>query len=144
MKTILIVDDSRFLRLMNERALAKAGYAVVSAADGETALRLAREQVPDLILLDMLLPNLTGLDVLLSLRRSTLTTCIPIIVLSSLPQSNEARLKRDGATAYFDKSTLGLLQGPDLLIKMVKTILGDIPQDSSAPTSGRMLSKPRA
>ena len=56
MTKILLVEDSKFLRLTAERALARAGYEVSSAADGEEALRMAREKLPDLILLDMLLP----------------------------------------------------------------------------------------
>ena len=51
---ILLVEDSRFLRLINERTLVKAGYDVISAEDGEEALRYTKEQKPDLILLDLL------------------------------------------------------------------------------------------
>ena len=125
MRTILLVEDSRFLRLMNERALTRAGYAVLTAADGEEALRMAGETPFDLVLLDMLLPKLGGPQVLRALRKNALTASIPIIVLSSLPQSNESRLKQEGATAYFDKSTLGLHQDPEALIKIVRSILGD-------------------
>jgi CheY-like chemotaxis protein len=52
---ILIVDDSRFLRLANERALVKAGHIVVTASDGEEGLRMAQERKPDLVVLDMML-----------------------------------------------------------------------------------------
>ncbi len=61
---ILLVEDSKFLRLATERALARAGYEINSAPDGEEALRLAKEKLPDLILLDMLLPKMSGPDVL--------------------------------------------------------------------------------
>ena len=64
MTKILLVEDSKFLRLATERALARVGYEMSSAADGEEALRVAREKLPDLILLDMLLPKMSGLDVL--------------------------------------------------------------------------------
>ena len=57
---ILIVDDSRLLRLSNERALVKAGHHVVAAEDGEQGLRLALEQKPDLVVLDMMLPTLSS------------------------------------------------------------------------------------
>jgi CheY-like chemotaxis protein len=124
-KTILLIDDSRFVRVMNEKTLVRAGYGVVSACDGEEGLRLACETVPDLILLDMLLPKLTGPQVLRSLRTTPQTARVPIVVLSSLPQSNEIQLKKDGATAYFDKSTLGLHQHSESLIQMVKRILDE-------------------
>jgi CheY-like chemotaxis protein len=132
MKTILLVEDSRFLRLMNQRALTRAGYSVSTASDGEEAVRLACEQIPDLILLDMLLPKLGGPQVLRALRKSTSTARIPIVVLSSLPQSNESRLKKEGATAYFDKANLGVHQGSDSLIQIVRTILGEESQAVSA------------
>src|SRR5437762_247960 len=106
MKSILLVEDSRFLRLANERILVKAGYQVVTAADGEQALALAKTTAPDLILLDMLLPKLGGPEVLRALRKESATSAIPVIVLSSLPQSNEQRLKGEGAVAYFEKSRL--------------------------------------
>jgi CheY-like chemotaxis protein len=123
LKTILLVEDSRFLRLANERALIRAGYRVVTAGDGEEALRLARESVPDLVLLDMLLPKVGGPEVLRSLRMTPITAKVPVVVLSSLPQSNEARLKKDGATAYIDKSTLALDQHAESLINIVKRVL---------------------
>jgi CheY-like chemotaxis protein len=123
MKSILLVEDSKFLRLAGERALTKAGYRVVSTADGEQGLRVAQEQTPDLILLDMLLPKLSGPDVLRALKRNPATATIPVIVLSSLSQKNETRLKRDGATAYFEKSALHLDQNVDALLEAVKGAL---------------------
>jgi CheY-like chemotaxis protein len=125
LKTVLLVEDSRFLRVLSERALVRAGYRVVTACDGEEALRLACEQPPDLILLDMLLPKLTGPEVLRSLKTTPKTARVPIIVLSSLPQSNERTLRKDGATAYIEKSALGLHQNSELLIRTVKKILDE-------------------
>jgi len=61
---ILLVEDSRAIRLENERALIKAGYEVICAEDGQSAVQLARGQQPDLILLDLLLPKMSGLEVL--------------------------------------------------------------------------------
>jgi CheY-like chemotaxis protein len=115
---------------MNERALSKAGYSVVTAGDGEEALRLATELAPDLILLDMLLPKLGGPQVIRSLRKTAVTARVPIVVLSSLPQSNAARLRKEGATAYLDKSSLRLDQDADALVTEVKRIL-----DESASSS---------
>jgi CheY-like chemotaxis protein len=71
MTKVLLVDDSKFLRLATERALARAGYDVSTAVDGENALQLAREKRPDLILLDMLLPKMTGPDVLKALKEKS-------------------------------------------------------------------------
>lgn len=132
MKSILLVEDSRLLRLANVRTLVKAGYSVVTAGDGEEALRIAYATVPDLILLDMLLPTLGGVQVLQALRSNALTALIPVVVLSSLPQKNELKLKKEGATAYFEKSQLDLGQYPESLINIVKKTLDDFTE-----TNGR-------
>lgn len=127
MQTILLVEDSRLLRLLNQRALTRAGYQVLIAHDGEQAVHVAQTHVPDLILLDMLLPKLGGPQVLRALKRSDVTAAIPVVVLSSLPQSNEARLKKEGATAYFDKSTLELDEKSDSIVRIVKRFLEQDP-----------------
>jgi twitching motility two-component system response regulator PilH len=77
--TILLVEDSRFLRVVSERALVKAEYDEVSAPDGEAALLTARERLSNLILLDMMLPKLDGLGVLRALKRDPQTAGIPVI-----------------------------------------------------------------
>jgi CheY-like chemotaxis protein len=78
MTKILLVDDSKFLRLATERALARAGYEVSTAMDGANALEIAREKKPDLILLDMLLPKMTGPDVLKALKNDPATAGIAV------------------------------------------------------------------
>lgn len=116
------------MRAMNERALVRAGYSVETACDGEEALRLAFQRTPDLILLDMLLPKLTGPEVLRSLRANPLTARVPIIVLSSLPQKNESQLKKDGATAYLEKSTVDT--NADSVAQIVTKTLHDLGPDT--------------
>lgn len=123
MKSILLVEDSRFLRTANERVLSRAGYEVITASDGEQAMSIAAARIPDIILLDMLLPRVGGPEVLRELRRNPATSRIPIIVLTSLSQKNETRLKRDGATAYFEKSKLDLQKTPESLVEIVRKTL---------------------
>lgn len=120
---VLIVEDSRFLRLATERALVRAGHVVVTAADGEEGLRLAQESKPDLVVLDMLLPRLSGPDVLRALRKDAKTALIPIMVLTSLPQTNEQKLLDEGATSYFAKSELMLDKGTGLFEETVEKML---------------------
>src|ERR1035441_6083856 len=92
---LLLVDDSRYMRMESRRILTDAGFSVVEARDGEEALRLVRESQPDLIILDMLLPKLGGEYVLQALRQDLATARIPVIVLSSLPQSNADKLRSE-------------------------------------------------
>jgi CheY-like chemotaxis protein len=130
---ILLVEDSRFLRVASERALVKAGYDVVSAVDGEAALLMARERIPNLILLDMMLPKLDGLGVLRALKHDPQTAGIPVIVLSGLGQLNEAKLKKEGAAAYFTKSDSLLANDSDTLLHVVESVVGK--QGIAAPVT---------
>lgn len=120
---VLLVEDSKFLRIVNGRALAKAGYEVSTAEDGEQALRIANDTLPDVILLDMLIPKLSGPDVLKALKSNSATMAIPVIVLSSLSQKNEEKLKQLGATEYFEKGALDLEKHPDRLATAVEGVL---------------------
>jgi CheY-like chemotaxis protein len=120
---ILLVEDSRLLRVANERVLVKGGHSVLCAADGEAALVMTREHRPDLILLDMMLPKVEGLEVLRTLKGDPRTAHIPVIVLTGLAQQNSAKLLKEGAAAYFVKSDSLLGSGSDALLQVVDTVL---------------------
>src|ERR1700683_1273256 len=119
---ILLIEDSKLQRIANERALVRAGYSVIQAADGEEGLRMAREYTPDLVLLDMMLPKVSGLDVLRALKGDLLVKHIPVIVLSGLGQANEAKLLKDGAAAFLMKSTELLENNSSALIQDLSSL----------------------
>jgi CheY-like chemotaxis protein len=122
--TVLLVEDSQIQKLATEQLLMRAGYLVLLAGNGEEALRLAREARPDLVLLDMILPKLSGLEVLPALKRDPATAAIPVIVLSQLARANEAIVKAVGAAAYFHKSKLAEgLEGERQLVELLKHTL---------------------
>ena len=82
---------------------------MTTASDGEEALQLIRSERPDIIVLDLIMPKLQGFDVLTILKQDTLTSAIPVIVLSSLTQEQDKQEALDlGAVAYFNKSTFSL------------------------------------
>lgn len=122
---ILLIEDSKFQRIANERALARVGYCIITAGDGEEGLRCAREHVPDLILLDLMLPKVSGLDVLRALKADVLVKHIPVIVLSGLGQANEDRLLKEGASAFFVKSEKSLENNASVLIQAVERALSE-------------------
>ena len=82
-KKILLVEDDRFLRRACEASLRQRGFTVIPAMDGEEGLRLARSETPDLILLDLLMPRLPGIEVLRALKGDGATKNIPVLVLSN-------------------------------------------------------------
>jgi two-component system alkaline phosphatase synthesis response regulator PhoP len=121
MQKVLVVEDSKFLRTVSERALKNAGYHVIVAADGEEALRIARTGSPDAIILDMLLPKVSGPEVLRLLKKETSTAEIPVVVLTSLSKQNKDKLMKDGAFAFIEKGSLS--DSPDALVSAVQRAL---------------------
>jgi CheY-like chemotaxis protein len=114
---VLLVDDSRILRLAVGRVLIRAGYEMSFAGDGDEALIMAGEQLPDLILLDIMLPKLTGLEVLKALKKEPTTAAIPVVVLTGLSRLNAERLRVDGAFAFLTKAELSLDSGAEPLLR---------------------------
>jgi two-component system chemotaxis response regulator CheY len=122
MEKLLLVDDSKFLKMAMKRTLSEAGFTVVDAANGQDALQLARETQPDLIILDMMLPGLGGEMVLRTLQQDQSLRNIPVVVVSSLSQSNAGKLQDEGAVAYIEKSKLELDKS-DNFVRLVTAAL---------------------
>lgn len=101
---VLIIDDSKFQCIAMQRALGHAGYEVATAPDGELGLQAARDSHPDIIVLDMMLPKLSGIDVLRILRREANTRAVPVIVLTGLSDRNREKLIAEGASGFLEKS----------------------------------------
>lgn len=99
---ILVVDDDPDVRDVLTRFLRRRGYLVENAADGEEALAAVREHDPDLMLLDIYLPKMTGLDVLYALRDDHRN--VPTIALSGIPDDRMVQnTKALGAVGFFAK-----------------------------------------
>jgi two-component system cell cycle response regulator len=120
---ILLVEDSKPIRRANEEALVKAGYEVITAEDGETAVQLARDRKPDLVLLDMILPRMSGPEVLERLKIDARTADIPVVVVSSLSEKNRDRLLQAGADEYLEKNLLMPRQGVNLLPRALEDVI---------------------
>ena len=116
---ILIVDDESAIRLVCRLNLDSAGFHTLEAADGETALALARSEHPDLILLDVMLPGIDGWRVAEQLAASPETREIPILFLSARAErSDEARGHEAGGLGYITKPF-----DPEDLISLVRDVL---------------------
>ncbi len=117
MKKILFIEDEATLQKTIGGVLRKEGYDVISALDGETGLKLAQQEIPDLILLDLVLPKMHGLDLLARLREGEKTKDIPVIVLTNIEGVQEIeRAISLGARAYLVKSDYKL----DEVIRKIK------------------------
>ena len=120
--SILLAEDDRFLRRACETKLRQAGFDVRVAVDGEEALTLARQQPPDLLLLDLLMPKLNGLLVLDALKADEATRDIRVVILSNSSKELEMQdATRIGALDYWIKSNLSLEE----LCNRVRQLLGE-------------------
>jgi two-component system phosphate regulon response regulator PhoB len=104
MSTILLVEDDPDIRHLVSYKLTKAGFEVTAVADGLAALRAVRENPPDLVLLDVRMPEMSGIEVCRELRAGTLGAAVPIIMLTARarPQDLEQGFAA-GATEYIIK-----------------------------------------
>ena len=101
---VLVVDDSATIRAVLGKMLMQDGYEVLKAADGESAIEMARSQLPDLIFLDIVLPGMSGFAVLRALRREGATRTTPIIMMSGNQQATEQfYVQRFGADGFVKK-----------------------------------------
>jgi CheY-like chemotaxis protein len=108
-RRVLLAEDDRFLRRAAEASLRRHGLEVLTAADGEEALRIARAEPLDLILLDVMMPKLDGFEVLSALKQDDATAHIPVLVLSNLGQERDVtQAKALGAVAFLIKANLSL------------------------------------
>jgi len=105
MKKILVIEDDKFLRDLICQKLAREGYDVLEAVDGEKGVEDVKKEKPNLILLDLILPGIDGFEVLSRIKNDPLLSQIPVIILSNLGQKDdiEKGLKM-GAVDYLIKA----------------------------------------
>jgi CheY-like chemotaxis protein len=118
---VLVVEDDRFLRRACEASLRQRGLDVITAADGEEGLSLARSEHPALVLLDLLMPKMSGLEVLRAMKADDATRGIPVLVLSnSSRQQDVDEIMRLGAIGYLVKADLSLQALGDRVIRILQ------------------------
>jgi len=119
-KNILIIEDDEFFRELISKKLLSSGFSISEAIDGQSGINKAKTSRPDLILLDILLPNVGGFDVLPALKKDSATASIPVVILSNLSSKEEIEkgLKL-GASDFLIKSQFDL----DEVIAKIKNLL---------------------
>jgi len=106
-KVVLLVEDEDFIREMYKFKLAKSGLTVIEAKDGKIALEKLAAGLPDIVLLDLMMPNVSGIEVLKSLSKNKIVPELPVIVLTNVMDSQiVAETKELGARDYIVKTDL--------------------------------------
>ena len=108
-KRVLVIEDSKFLRSGFEKILSRNGFEVLVAGDGEEGLALAEREVPDVIVLDWIMPKMQGAEVLTKLKQDPRTSSVPVIVISGIQKESGVELSSaNGAAMFLDKNDLNL------------------------------------
>jgi DNA-binding response OmpR family regulator len=122
-KRVILAEDDRVMRQACALTLRRRGVEVVTAVDGEQALAAARSRAPDLLLLDMLMPKLSGLEVLQALRGEDATRGIPVLIMSNSSREQDMEeARRLGIIGYLVKANVSL---PELEARVVRVLEGD-------------------
>jgi two-component system cell cycle response regulator DivK len=117
-KTVLYVEDNEFNRKIVRHLLGRTSYRLLEAGDGEAGVATAREAVPDLIIMDIQLPKLSGLEATRQLHADPVTAAIPIIVITSFALAgDEEKAREAGAAAYLAKP-----YSPRELLQMIRQL----------------------
>jgi len=120
-KKILIIEDDQFLRALVIKKLAQEDFEISEAIDGEEGIKKIKEEKPDVVLLDLILPGIDGFEVLTRMKKDLDLAKIPVIILSNLGQKEEIERGLDlGAVDYLVKAHFTLTE----IIDKIKQALG--------------------
>jgi CheY-like chemotaxis protein len=141
MTKILLVEDDKSLREIYGVRLLAEGYDIVSAGDGEEALAMAIKERPQLIISDVMMPKISGFDMLDILRSTTETKNIKVIMMTALSSDDQRkRGEQLGADRYLVKSQVGI----EDVVRTVHDVLGDLPATAPTPQQTFGIPKPSA
>ncbi len=119
-KNVLIIEDDRFLSSLIKARLEKDGFSTPQAFDGEEGIGALKKEKPDLIVLDLIMPKVSGFEVLEAISLDPQLNKIPVVILSNLAQDSDIeKAKSLGATEYFVKVRVSI----DDLVNKVKNII---------------------
>jgi two-component system chemotaxis response regulator CheY len=119
-KTVMIVDDALSIRGLIKMTLASPGYQIIEACNGKDALDKLSQQVPDLIILDIYMPEMDGMELIRVLKADPKHKFIPIVVLT---KEKDPEMKRRGQ-AFGAKAWVVKPFKPDTILNVVQTIIG--------------------
>lgn len=118
-KKILIIEDDRFLSFLMKARLEKEGFTVLQAFDGEEGLGILKQEAPNLIILDLIMPKVTGFEVLKTISITPQLSRVPVVIVSNLAQDSDIeKAKSFGVKAYFIKVKISI----DDLVEKIKSL----------------------
>lgn len=130
MATLLLVEDDALLTRLYQKRFTKDRHEVITARDGEEGLELMEKEQPDLVLLDIMMPKMSGLEMLERIKANPATRSVPVVILTNLAgEEEQARALELGAVAYIVKSN----NDPIKISAKVQEILTASTRDKGLP-----------
>jgi DNA-binding response OmpR family regulator len=124
MATVMVVDDTPVIRETVAKLLRQEGYQTICASNGKEALAAFRDATPDLVLLDVMMPEMDGMEFLQSLRRHPRGRVLPVIMMTALSDdANQTRAEELGASDYLVKARFNVTE----ILDRVRLWIGDRP-----------------
>ncbi len=122
MKKLLIVDDQSFIRTVFKNKVKNLKDVIImEAADGDDALKVAKQELPDLILLDIVMPKVDGITILNELKNNPDTESIPIVIISSqADDKRQSQAMELGAEAFYNKSDIMQVNLEEVVLKYIR------------------------
>ena len=130
MSTILVIDDDPDIRGLVEYKLSRAGLSVYTENDGQSGLAVAEALLPDLVVVDWMMPRLTGVEVCRRLRSSTRTSAIPLVLLTAKAQAEDVEC---GLTAGANDYIVKPFSPRELLVRIENLL--DVPARAASPAT---------
>jgi len=119
LKRIMVIEDDKFLSSLMKVRLEKEGFTVIQAFDGEEAVELLKTERPSLVVLDLIMPKVTGFEVLETISMTPGLEKVPVIILSNLAQDSDVqKAKEFGAKEYFVKVKISV----DDVVKKIRVL----------------------
>lgn len=119
-KNILIIEDDRFLSSLLRARFEKDGFGIFQAFDGDEAIKLLKQNKPNLVLLDLIMPRVSGFEVLEAISLNPEMKKVPVVILSNLAQESDVqKAKQLGAAEYFVKIRVSI----NALVKKIEDML---------------------
>ena len=120
-KKIIIVEDDTFLGSLIVQKIKSAGYDVTLVSQGDQAMKVIRQEIPNLVILDLLLQNITGYDILAEMRKDDKLKIIPVIILSNLGSQKDIKKAEDlGMSAFLIKATINVNEITDHIARVLQ------------------------
>jgi DNA-binding response OmpR family regulator len=108
---VLLAEDDKFISRAYSDGLTRAGFEVLLAVDGKVALEMAKKDKPNIILLDLIMPEVNGFEVLTELKKDDILKDVPVIILSNLGQETDIQKGRElGAIDYLIKANYSMTE----------------------------------